>query len=154
MRIAVFSDTHGSIEPAAEAIRLHQPRLIVHLGDYSRDADALQKEFPRTELHSVRGNCDRVSTAPLSELFEAAGLRFFLAHGHEYGVKLGLDSFRTTALCAGAQVALFGHTHRAFCEEARGILFLNPGAAQRGGSFALLEAENGVLMSHRILPLD
>ena len=153
MRIAVFSDSHGNTDPAIDAVYAHQPQLILHLGDYSRDADAIQKEFPHIELHSVRGNCDLASRAPLSELFEAGGLRIYMAHGHEHGVKLGLDGFRTTALCAGARIALFGHTHRAYVDEIRNILFLNPGPAQRGGSFALLEVEGGVLLSYRILPL-
>ena len=41
MRIVVFSDSHGSVEPMLHAVREEKPDLVLHLGDHARDAEAL-----------------------------------------------------------------------------------------------------------------
>ena len=43
---------------------------------------------------------------------------------------------------AGADAALFGHTHRPFCERRAGILCLNPGTLARG-QYAVLTVADG-----------
>ena len=155
MLLAVFSDTHGVVGPAIEAVRVSAPDWIVHLGDFSRDAEALQKEFPHIELRSVRGNCDMASLAPLTELFFVGPTKIFMAHGHSYGVKQGLASFQNAAWFSGAQLALFGHTHAPVCFEAGGIWFLNPGTAGAGGhnTWAQVELTESGGISCRILAL-
>ena len=39
MRIAVFSDSHGVKEPMLAAIEEQKPDMVLHLGDYVRDAE-------------------------------------------------------------------------------------------------------------------
>ena len=46
MRLAVFSDSHGFCASMIGAVRAYRPDMILHLGDYSRDAEELIKEFP------------------------------------------------------------------------------------------------------------
>ena len=41
MRIAVFSDSHGVKEPMLAAIEEQKPDMVLHLGDYVRDAEAI-----------------------------------------------------------------------------------------------------------------
>lgn len=127
--IAVFSDTHGAVEAAAAAVRKSRPDMIVHLGDYARDAAALKEQFPGIELRSVRGNCDFGSRALLFDCFLVGKTRLFISHGHAYGVKSGLAALRRAARSAGADMALFGHTHRPVCLQEDGLLLLNPGSA-------------------------
>ena len=64
MRIAVFSDSHGVKEPMLAAIEEQKPDMVLHLGDYVRDAEE-------------------------NLLFNADGVRIFMTHGHRYNVKLG-----------------------------------------------------------------
>ncbi len=127
--IAVFSDTHGNMGAAAAAIRKSRPDMIIHLGDYTRDANALKDQFPGIELRSVRGNCDFASPALLSDCFTVGRTRLFISHGHAYGVKSGLTALWRAARSAGADIALFGHTHRPVYLQEAGLLLLNPGSA-------------------------
>jgi putative phosphoesterase len=145
MLIAVFSDSHGAVEPMLAAAKKYSPDLIIHLGDYSGDANELKKELPGTPIKNVQGNCDFVSDAPEREIFQLCGKTFFLAHGHRYGVKSGTDALLTTAMCAGADIVMYGHTHIADLRSEGNMLVLNPGSVGRGRpkSFALLSLEEG-----------
>jgi predicted phosphodiesterase len=58
-------------------------------------------------------------------------------------VDRGFQDIAAAAGTAGAEAALFGHTHVPFCGIHRGIFLLNPGSIARprssaGPSFALL----------------
>ena len=51
---------------------------------------------------------------------------------------------RLAAKEAGAQVALFGHTHRSFCRNQGDVLLINPGACGgSSGTYAVLETGHG-----------
>ncbi len=126
---AVSPHPPGAGGAAAAAIRKSRPDMIIHLGDYARDAASLKEEFPGIELRSVRGNCDFASRALLSDCFYAGKMRLFISHGHEYGVKSGLAALRGAAHAAGADMVLFGHTHRPLFQREDGLLLLNPGSA-------------------------
>ena len=64
MKIAVFSDTHGSTARMLSAAEALRPDALVHLGDYERDADCLAAAFPEIPLYRVCGNCDVAPAAP------------------------------------------------------------------------------------------
>ena len=147
MRIAVFSDSHGVTEPMLAAIEEHKPDMVLHLGDYVRDAEAIAAYFPSLDLRYVRGNCDAYSHSDAEEnlLFNADGVRIFMTHGHLYGVKRDLTALAGAAKDAGARLALFGHTHIQHLEERGGITLLNPGTAGRFGhsGYAVVEIKDG-----------
>ena len=147
MKIAVFSDTHGSAGPMLRAVQNEKPDALVHLGDGEREAQKLQSEFPDVPLYRVRGNCDYASALP-DELVVAFGsVRALLCHGHRYAVDWGrLDSLVYAAQEKGCSLVLYGHTHNAENAEIGGVKLVNPGTAGRGPhpSFALVEIfENG-----------
>ena len=146
MKIAVFSDTHKHIGDAARVIDREQPDLVIHLGDHIRDAYALAGQFPHTPMECVPGNCDYAPTVPQSLTLEFDGVRIFMTHGHIYGVKRDLTALTGAAKDAGAQLALFGHTHIQHMEERDGLTLLNPGAAGRFGrsGYAVVEIKDGV----------
>ncbi len=129
---AVFSDTHGNTAHMLEAMRDFRPDRVFHLGDCVSDADRLRTLFPEVPLTCVRGNCDSPPAAPASATVEFGGVRIFLTHGHEYGVKYSVDSLVYAAQEAGARLALFGHTHEALNVEIAGVQLLNPGSAGLG----------------------
>lgn len=126
MKIAVISDTHGrcvkDIFDDADA--------VIHLGDHF--SDEIHTDLP---IYRVKGNCD-ADIAPTEQILELCGRKIFITHGHLYGVKQSLNRLLYRAEELGADAALFGHTHIAFCENVGGILLLNPGsfARPRAGS--------------------
>ena len=95
----------------------------------------------------MRGNCDLRSELPPFLCCAVGGVRIFAAHGHLYNVKYdpALEELCGAARAEGADVLLFGHTHRAHREHSRGMEILNPGAVGRGPrpSYGLLHLDDG-----------
>ncbi|MDR1400233.1 MAG: metallophosphatase family protein [Treponema sp.] len=131
----VVSDSHSNYSSLAAILHWVKCRDIgafVFLGDGISDlayASDLAGFYPTWNM--VHGNGDWQSDVPLSTTLEFAGHRFFLCHGHINRVKESLSSLIVHAQAAGAEVALYGHTHMAFWDEINGILALNPGSAGR-----------------------
>ena len=147
MKVAVFSDTHSNNELMLEAVRRCRPDAAIHLGDHDRDAVELRHEFPELPVYSVCGNCDLMPLAPEKDVVQLGPVKAFITHGHLYNVNYGrVDSLVYAAQEAGAQLAMFGHTHQAYYEQIGGVQVLNPGTAGRGRelTWALVEIfDNG-----------
>ena len=144
MKLCVFSDSHGAADRLIAAIRRETPALCFFLGDGERDLAAAQARFPSLPFYAVRGNCDLRSGLSGELVCSAGGVRFFVTHGHLYDVKYdpGLERLTAAARAAGADTALFGHTHRPLCERLAGVLCLNPGSIGRG-AYAVLTVADG-----------
>jgi len=133
MKAAVFSDSHGQTVLMEEAVRRIRPDVIIHLGDHERDAEELRRMFPEIPLYSVCGNCDFMPAAPAKDTIQLGPVKAFITHGHLYNVKFGgFMSLAYAAQEAGAQIALFGHTHEPFNQQLGGVHILNPGTAGKG----------------------
>lgn len=127
------------------AVEDFAPDCIIHLGDYVRDAEYLRGRCPAVPMLNVSGNCDYCPAVPDSLLTELGGVRIFMAHGHRHGVKLGLDAFLNSAHCAGAALALFGHTHVPLCASYGDLQVMNPGSCGygRAPTYGRIVIENG-----------
>ena len=152
LKAAVFSDTHGNTAPMLEAARGSGADVFIHLGDHDRDAVELRRAFPEVPLYSVCGNCDLNPLAPERLLVQLGPVKAFLTHGHLYGVsRAQADWLVYAAQEQGAQIAMFGHTHRAMQTQRGGVLVMNPGTAGKGGrlTWALVEvlSNGGVAVS-------
>lgn len=145
MKILVMSDSHGSTGNMLRAVEKTSPSLIIHLGDCVRDTDALEREYPAIPLYRVCGNCDFGSVMPESGLEEIDGVRVFFAHGHRHNVKLSMNSFCNSVHFSGAQLGLYGHTHRARWKQVGSIEILNPGSIgdHLHPTYAVIETNNG-----------
>jgi len=111
-----------------KAVALESPELILHLGDNDRDCKVFQTEYPEIPYRSVRGNCDPMSAGLDIDEFVLDGKRFFMAHGHLYGVKMGKGRIIMAAKERSADVLLFGHTHVQYYSTDEGFVMLNPGS--------------------------
>lgn len=133
MKAAVFSDTHSCTALAVEAVRRCRPDIIIHLGDYVRDAETIHEEFPEIPLYSVRGNCDIAADAPDTDIVPMGPVKVFITHGHLYNVNYGdCSRLAYAAMEQGARLAAFGHTHEALYEELGSVKIINPGTAGKG----------------------
>lgn len=130
MKLLVFSDSHGAVDCMAQAVDLEHPDQILHLGDLVRDAERLADWYPDIPLVNVCGNCDGWCNTPDERLITAGGRRLLLTHGHTYRVKAGPELAVEAARAKGAEVLLFGHTHRPLCECRGGLWVMNPGTIQ------------------------
>ena len=146
--ILVISDSHGSIPTLIAALEWAKNSGIteaVFLGD---GIDDLALASARTGFtlpwHTVRGNGDYQFTIPGSMVLALpCGRKLFLSHGHYYNIWRDYTSIVANARNAGAEAALFGHTHIPYSGTVDGIFLLNPGSIGRprsdtGCTFAVL----------------
>jgi putative phosphoesterase len=147
-KLLVLSDTHGEADTLASVLKWAKNNAVdaaVFLGDGIHD-------MPRAEAAAgfsctakiVRGNSDHAAPMQETEIFDFAGHRFFLCHGHRYSLHNGFGLLVAAARSNEADAALYGHTHVPHCEIANGVFLLNPGSIGRprssaGATFAVIE---------------
>ena len=147
MKVCVFSDSHGFTGNMIAAIELEKPDRCFFLGDGERDIAEVTARFPDLPFYILRGNCDIWSNESSTITCEIDGVKIFATHGHMSYVKqdFEFETLISQALDAGADLALFGHTHRQHYSETYGVTLLNPGTIGRGyyPSYAVLIITNG-----------
>ena len=143
MRILVLSDSHGyrgkldMVLMKAEATGAFD--AVVHLGDGYRDMRPYEAHLP--PLYVTPGNCDGDRGTALYP--ELGGHRIYMTHGHHLQVKMGIHRLLNAAMEQECAAALFGHTHKPYCQEHLGILLLNPGSVMDGRFAVLTISEKG-----------
>lgn len=156
MIILLLSDSHSALSFMRDCVEAVKPQALIHLGDYADDGAAIHEEYPWIPFYQVPGNCDRYRWDPREPQIlvpTIGGVRLYMAHGHQHKVKQYLGDLIHAARASGAAAALYGHTHQADCHrEEDGLWVVNPGSCGfYGGTAALMEIENGQILSCRIL---
>ncbi len=146
MKILVLSDTHGDTSKAEKVIRRNKGiDLIIHLGDYFRDAQKLAALFPEIPTEYIYGNSDLLTNnVPAEKIIEVCGKRIFLTHGHKYSVKWDYERLILRAKEQNADILLFGHTHIPELIIKGSLYMLNPGStseprADSNESYGIIE---------------
>jgi len=143
MKILVFSDSHGRVANIKKAIDEHLEHggidRVFFLGDGARDIMTLERNYPNIPFDYVLGNCDSTTgnLKLLEKVVDVGEVKFLLMHGHNHGVKNGIQRAVDYAIEKGADVLLHGHTHIATDVTVDGsyrghVRVINPGAC---GSF-------------------
>lgn len=143
MRIAVAGDTHGRIEKLTRTMQMLKPDHLFFTGDFYADGLKLARRLS-INWTGVMGNCDFGQKGKQEQQVTCWGRKFYLIHGHQYGVKRSLNTLFYRGQEVGADVVLFGHTHIPVCEQIDGIWMINPGSASlprlgSNGSYALID---------------
>ncbi len=136
MKVLVMSDTHGYIFNAREALDRHpEVEMVLHLGDYCKDASQLSQLYPDIRFEYVYGNSDiGVGTVSADKTIEIEGVTVFMTHGHKYSVKWDYNRILAKAQAERASVVLFGHTHVAVIDNIDNRLVINPGSISESRS--------------------
>ena len=151
MRLVVISDSHGRPSLIDRALRREsEAKEVFFLGDVVTDIAEVIPEYPDRNFHIVRGNCDYFCEYPLFDIVEYPMASVYFTHGHNHFVKSGLDTVKDDAKGAGANIALYGHTHIAAIDYKDGIYLINSGSVSlpRDGkaSYAVIDiTEKGIL---------
>ena len=114
-KILVISDVHGRMRDLRWVLQNETADAMFYLGDGLYDLNGaleLNKTPVPYPIYRVAGNCDVGYQEPTEGMAPFAGVLFFYTHGHHYGVKMGSERLAESAGERGADVALFGHTHR------------------------------------------
>lgn len=136
IKLLIFSDSHGNVGNMLDMTEKEKPDEIIHLGDCLRDAETLSFAFPDIPVTMVPGNCDGWTNRRDCLLLEREGVKLLLGHGHQWRVKSTPVLALAEARAKGADVLLYGHTHRAVCQREGGVLVLNPGTVGGIGASA------------------
>ncbi len=149
MKILVISDTHGDTYKAEEAIKSNRDvDLVIHLGDYFRDAQKLSTLFPDIPFEYIYGNSDfMIEDVPAEKLLDVSGKKIFLTHGHRYSVKWDYSKLFRKAEELHADMVLFGHTHFPQIVKNGNCFLLNPGSTSdprddSDESYGIIEIED------------
>lgn len=156
MKILVLSDSHAGLSFMRFAMDKVKPQHAIHLGDHFDDGVAIAQAYPHIRFHQVPGNCDRFRCAPWQPdvlSYPIEGVKFFMTHGHRQMVKGGTGRLLGDARASGADVVLYGHTHRAECYRGDdGLWVMNPGSCgSYSGSVGLIEIEKEKISACAIL---
>ena len=136
MKILIVSDTHGKHKNLKEILsREKEIDLMKHLGDVEGPVDM------------VSGNNDFFCDLEREKELQIGKYKVLITHGHYYYVAMGVEDLRKEACGRGMDIVMFGHTHRPFLDNSKGVIVLNPGSVsyprQEGHlpSYALMEID-------------
>lgn len=121
MKIGIISDTHNYLDPKVVELFAGVDHIL-HAGDVGLMTIIHQLENI-APVTAVLGNTD--SGIPLREMerVELGGTKFLIRHIVDPHEREG------NPWAAGADVVIFGHTHKPAQVKVGGTLFLNPGYA-------------------------
>lgn len=142
MKILVVSDSHGAVDAMRLAVEREQPDAVLFLGDCLHDAEGLRRGC-HIPIETVPGNCDWGSLDEPERFIELGGVRILMMHGHTRGVKYGGMNAYYAAREMGADVLLYGHTHRPTVDYDGTLYTMNPGSIRYTGTYGVLMIENG-----------
>lgn len=143
MRILVLSDSHSNRNNVRKAVELMRDTasMIIHLGDGERDMNFADGMLDKFEIVQVRGNCDIGSILPEMKIIQVRDKIFLCTHGHIERVKYGDFLLKEAAEKYGADVILYGHTHKPVTKFEDSKFYFNPGSL-REGKFGYIDVVN------------
>lgn len=128
MKILIVSDTHKSHRNLEKVIeRTENIDMLIHLGDTEGGEDYIRALID-CPVHIISGNNDFFSDLPREEEFEIQGKHIFITHGHPYYVSVNEEYLKKEAKSRGADVVMYGHTHKPSYSDQDGLITLNPGS--------------------------
>lgn len=131
MKILSVTDSHGRLDFLIKMWEKEKPDIVFCTGDYTEDVVELSYIYPQSEYYIVRGNCDFGDYNNQDRIkLEVGKNKFFLTHGHLYGVKRDYNYLELEVRKEGVNYCIFGHTHIPYLETKDGVTFFNPGAAR------------------------
>lgn len=155
LRLGIISDTHGLLRP--EVFRAFAGvDAILHAGDLG-GADLFVELEAIAPVTCVWGNTDgpevRARVPEIAQL-EMGGLQVVVVHGQQFGSPTPRVVVKAYP---GADLVVFGHSHRPLIERVEGTLAINPGSAgprrfRDPVTVAVAEVEGGAVTA-RLIPL-
>ena len=129
MNVLILSHTHGRELNLGEALEQTVPiDQLIHLGDVEGGAEHIRELAGDAPAAIIAGNNDFFCDLPNERIFTLGGHRIFMTHGHGYFVHSGTLYLKREARKKGADIVMFGHTHKPYMEEDNELLVLNPGS--------------------------
>lgn len=142
MKVLLISDSHGDIKKLNKIYTKEKPDIVIFSGDGAKDFEELSFEYPETKFIGVKGNMDFNYDMDIIKECEINGKKIFITHGHFYDVKRTYSVLIAESKRIGADIAVFGHTHKPLNESFEGVRLFNPGSV-RDGNYGIMSFESG-----------
>ncbi len=128
MRILIVSDTHGNHRNLDRVLeKIGAIDGFLHLGDVEGDEDYFEALL-KCPVHIVAGNNDFFSDLPDEKMLQIGKYKIMMNHGHGYYVSRNTSRLKKAAKDRGADIVMYGHTHRPDIDFEDGIITINPGS--------------------------
>ena len=128
MKVLIVSDTHGMDTVLKRLLEQVKPiDMLIHCGDVEGSEEYI-RSMAGCPVHIVAGNNDFFCDLPKEDEFLIGKYRVLLTHGHYYYITMGTQMIKEDAKARGFDIVMFGHTHRPYLEQDKGIVVLNPGS--------------------------
>ena len=128
MRILVVSDTHRKNDNYFELLQRLQPLdMVIHCGDAEGSEYALSQAAD-CPVQMVLGNNDFFSSLPRELEFKVGKYTVWVTPGHNYYVSMGNKMIKEEARSRGADIVIYGHTHRPVIDLEDDVIAVNPGS--------------------------
>lgn len=150
MKIAIVSDSHGDLFTLDKVIEsLKDVDKIIHLGDHYDDIVRLSQKYNKDIIYVAGNNdWDYGDTTLQEKTIEVEGIKIFLTHGHRYKVNFSLDRLYYRGKEVGANIVLFGHTHKQFYSVEDNMSLFNPGSISyprdKEAGYGVITISNGI----------
>ena len=127
MKVLVVSDTHRKNDNYFEIVKRHRPDLVIHCGD-SEGSEYALSQAADCPVQIVLGNNDFFSYLPKELELHLEGHKVWVTHGHNYYVTMGNEHIKREATLRGADIVIYGHTHRPVIDQSGSVTAINPGS--------------------------
>lgn len=128
MKILIVSDTHRKNENYMKALQIEGPvDRVIHLGDIEGSEDTIQ-EAAGCPVEMIRGNNDFFSSLPSEKTLQIGKYCVMITHGHHYYINMGSEMLKKEAIVQGADIVMYGHTHKPVIDISDKIIAINPGS--------------------------
>ncbi len=128
MKILIISDTHRKNETYLNIVgKLGALDMVIHLGDVEGSEYTIT-EAVSCPVEMVAGNNDFFSDLPSEKFFRIGKYNVMITHGHRYYIGMGNEMLKREAVAQGADIVMYGHTHKPVIDISRNIIAINPGS--------------------------
>lgn len=127
MKVLIVSDTHKQNDAYFRVLKKERPDLVIHCGDAEGSEYALTQAAD-CPVEIVLGNNDFFSDLPRELMLDIGSYRVWVVHGHNYYVSMGNEILKREAAARGADIVMYGHTHRPVVDRDKEVTAVNPGS--------------------------
>ncbi len=127
-RILIVSDTHRFNGEYLNVVKKYGPfDMVIHCGDVEGGEYTIC-QAAGCPVEMVMGNNDFFSDLPREKEFYIGKYKVWLTHGHNYYVYMDNATIKKEAKGRGADIVMYGHTHRPVVDVDGDIIAINPGS--------------------------
>ena len=127
-KILVVSDTHKMHVNFDLVLEKEKPfDVLFHAGDV--EGREWEIEYGSgCPAYVVAGNNDFFGQLPPEVEIKMGPHKIFMTHGHHHFVSMTLDHLKREARARGADIVIFGHTHKPCLKFEEDMIIMNPGS--------------------------